>query len=346
MKYKMRDVAEAAGVSIATVSNVLNNKTPVAEKTRALVLQTAERMGYKIDNAARTLKTGRSNTIGFIIPDISSIFFSILTKQVEEILEQSGYSLIVSNSLEKLDRQIKHLQSFSSGMVDAVIIASCEHDFSKFRQFMPSNIPALFVDRPVSAPEYSEISVNFRDPIYKATEDLLSHGHRKFGLIVGLKDWGVSDYRINAIKDCLRNYNIPLNEKNILYISDINIGAGPCALELYRRNCDVIFCPNSNCTREALDSLLEYGAVINRDVTLLAVNDDPRDRTQYSNMFPTVVQPSYEIGTQIAHCILELIKNPASRPFTMRLAAEYRPVPKQIYYMKKWPASEEKRPES
>ena len=75
MKYKMRDVAEAAGVSIATVSNVLNNKTPVAEKTRALVLQTAERMGYKIDNAARTLKTGRSNTIGFIIPDISSIFF-------------------------------------------------------------------------------------------------------------------------------------------------------------------------------------------------------------------------------------------------------------------------------
>jgi DNA-binding LacI/PurR family transcriptional regulator len=341
MKYKMRDVAEAAGVSIATVSNVFNNKTPVAEKTRILVLQTAENMGYKIDNVARTLKTGKSYTVGFIIPDISSIFFAILTKQVEEILEQSGYSLIVSNSLEKLDRQIKHLQSFSSGMVDAVIIASCENDFSKFKQYMPANIPALFVDRPISSSEYSEISVNFRDPLYKATEDLLASGYHNFGVIIGLKNWTGSDYRIHAIRDCLHNYGIPLNEENILYISDINIGAGPCALELYKRNCNVIFCPNSNCTREALDALLECGAVINRDVTLLAINDDPRDRTQYGNMFPTVVQPSYEIGTQIAHCILELIKNPESRPLTMRLAAEYRPVPKQVYYMKKWLVSED-----
>lgn len=341
MKYKMRDVAKAAGVSVATVSNVLNNKAPVAEKTRELVLQTADSMGYKIDNIARTLKTGKSYTVGFIIPDISSIFFAILTKQVEEILEQSGYSLIVSNSLEKLERQIKHLQSFSSGMVDAVIIASCAYDFSKFKQFMPPNIPALFVDRPISSNEYSEISVNFRDPLYKATEDLLAQGFRKFGVIVGLNNWSGSDYRITAIRDCLRNYGIFLDPENILYISDINIGAGPCALELYKRNCDVIFCPNSNCTREALDALLEYGAVINRDVTLLAINDDPRDRTQYGNMFPTVVQPTYEIGTQIAHCILELIKNPGSRPFTMRLAAEYRHVPKQVYYMKKWPASEE-----
>lgn len=337
----MSDVAKAAGVSIATVSNVLNNKSMVAEKTRELVLRTAESMEYKIDNAARTLKTGKSYAVGFIVPDISSIFFSILSKQIEEILERSGYALIVTNSLEKLDRQIKHLRSFSSGMVDAVIIASCTGDFHSFQQFMPANIPALFVDRPVATTEYSEISVNFRDALYKATEDLLVKGFKKFGLIIGLKDWSQLDYRTTAIQECLRNYGVPLDPENILYIPDINLGAGPCALELYKRNCEVIFCPNTNCTQEALNALLDNGAVINGDVTLLAINDDPRDRTRYGNMFPTVVQPSYEIGVQIANCILQLIDNPDIRPFTIRLAAEYRPVPEHVYRMKKWIGEED-----
>lgn len=336
MKYKMSDVAKAAGVSIATVSNVLNNKSMVAEKTRELVLRTAESMEYKIDNAARTLKTGKAFAVGFIVPDISSIFFSILSKQIEEILERAGYALIVSNSLERLERQIKHLGSFSSGMVDAVIIASCTGDFQKFQQFMPANIPVLFADRPVTAPDYSEISVNFRDALYKATEDLLIRGFKRFGIIIGLKDWSQLDYRTLAIQDCLRDYGIPLAAENILSISDINVGAGPCALELYKNNCEVIFCPNSNCTKEALDALLESGVVINQDVTLLAINDDPRDRTKYGNMFPTVVQPTYEIGVQIANCILQLIENPGMRPITMRLAAEYRPITEKIYCMKKW----------
>lgn len=338
MKYKMSDVAKAAGVSIATVSNVLNNKSIVTEKTRELVLMTAKNMEYRIDNAARTLKTGKTYAVGFIIPDISSIFFSILIKQIEEILEEAGYTLIVSNSLEKLERQIKQLTSFSSGTVDAVIIASCTDDFDKFKQYMPTNIPSLFIDRPVSTTEYSEISVHFRDALYKATVDLLDKGFKNFGLIAGLKDRDLHDYRIGPIQDCLRDYAIPFDPSNIVYISNINKGAGPCALELYKRNCDVVFCPNSNCTQEALNALLEYGVTINQDITLLSISDDPRDHTKYENMFPTIVQPSYEIGVQTAKCILKLIENPNMHPITMRLAAEYRPVPKHIYYIRKWPA--------
>ena len=106
MKYKMSDVAKAAGVSIATVSNVLNNKSMVAEKTRELVLRTAESMEYKIDNAARTLKTGKSYAVGFIVPDISSIFFSILSKQIEEILERSGYEMCIRDRFQGLCRTV------------------------------------------------------------------------------------------------------------------------------------------------------------------------------------------------------------------------------------------------
>lgn len=335
-KYKMSDVAKAAGVSVATVSNVLNNKSLVAENTKKHVLEVAKEMGYTVDNAARALKTRKSNAIGFIVPDISSVFFSILVRQVEEILEKNGYTLIVSNSLEKIERQKKHLLSFSTGMVDAIIIASCSSNLDEFQQYIPENIPVLFIDRPVLNSIYSEISVNFRDALYKATEDLLEKGFRNFGLIAGLKDWSLLDYRTLAIRDCLKHYDIPFDNNNILYISDINLGAGPCAVELYKRHCQVIFTPNTNCTREAMDALLEHGAIINEDVTLLAIQDDPKDRTKYGNMFPLVVQPTYEIAFQAANQILRMLQNPEMRPITMRLAAEYRAVPQKAYYMKKW----------
>lgn len=332
----MRDVAQAAGVSIGTVSNVLNNKAVVSDKTKNAVLKVAKEMGYNIDNAARMLKTGKANAVGFIIPDISSIFFSIIVQQVESILEKAGVTLIVSNSLERLDRQINHLKSFSNGVVDAVIIASCSCELDKFEAYLPSHIPILFVDRPIQNSHYNEISVTFHDPLYKATEDLLLKGYRRFGLIAGLKEWAQVDYRTTGIIDCLKDHNVPFDPENLLYISEINAGAGPCALELYKRGCEVIFTPNSNCTSEGLFALLEAGAVINKDVTLLTINDDPRDRLQYANMFPSVVQPTFSIGTQIANRILSMMANPELPPVLMQMSAEYRPAPQQAYRMKKW----------
>ena len=332
----MQDVAQTAGVSIGTVSNVLNNKAVVSDKTRDKVLKVAKELGYNIDNAARMLKTGKANAVGFIIPDISSIFFSLIVQQVEAILEKAGITLIVSNSLERLDRQISHLKSFSNGAVDAVIIASCSCELDKFERYLPSHIPVLFVDRPMQNLCYNEISVTFHDPLYKATEDLLLKGYRKFGLIAGLKEWTQVDYRTTGITDCLKDHNIEFDFEDLMFISEINAGAGPCALELYKRGCEVIFTPNSNCTSEALFALLEAGAVINEDVTLLVINDDPRDHLQYTNMFPCVVQPTFAIGTQIANRILNMVSNPELPPVLMQLSAEYRPALQQAYRMKKW----------
>ena len=323
----MRDVAQAAGVSIGTVSNVLNNKDIVSDKTKEAVLKAAKEMGYNIDNAARMLKTGRANAVGFIIPDISSIFFSVIAQRVEAILEKAGITLIVSNSLECLDRQINHLKSFSNGLVDAIIIASCFCELEKFEAYLPSHIPVLFVDRPIHSPLYSEISVTFYDPLYKATEDLLLRGYRNFGLIAGMKGGYHMDYRTAGIIDCLQDHNIPFDSENLMYISEINAGAGPCAQELYKRGCDVIFTPNSNCTAEALFALLQAGAVINEDVILLTVNDDPRDRLQYAGMFPSVVQPTFALSTQIANRILQMIENPNLPPFLMPVSYTHLTLP-------------------
>lgn len=159
----MSDVAKKAGVSVATVSNVLNNKSIVSEATKLKVLSTVQEMGYSFDAGARMLKTGKSYAVGFIIPDISSVFYAILIKQIEEIFDKSGYTLIIGNTLEKPERQKRELLSMTANSVDGLIIASCCREYSEFQKYIPSNTPVLFVDRNVIGSPHSEISVNFRD---------------------------------------------------------------------------------------------------------------------------------------------------------------------------------------
>ena len=335
MKYKMSDVAKKAGVSVATVSNVLNNKSIVSEETKLKVLSAVQEMGYSFDAGARMLKTGKSYAVGFIIPDISSAFYAILIKQIEEIFDKTEYTLIIGNTLEKPERQKRELLSMATNNVDGLIIASCCREYSEFQKYIPGNTPVLCIDRNVVGSPHSEISVNFRDALYRATEDLLKRGYRKFGIINGLQNWILGSSRAEPIIECLNYFNITVPKENIVFIEDINLGAGTAAVTLYQHGCDVIFAPNLNCANEAVNALLEAGATLNKDVTLLMIQDDPKDRDHYGKLFPMIVQPAYEIGYQIGTQILQMIEHPDMPPTITKLQAEYRPVT-DIYYMKKW----------
>lgn len=333
MGYNIQDVARLAGVSTGTVSNVLNHKVKVSDRTREKVLCAAKELDYSINAVARTLKTKRTNTIAFIIPDISSVFFSLLVKQVESILEKKGITLLVANTLEDLNRQISHLKAFANGSVDGIILASCIRDIGRFEKYLPKDIPVLFIDRAMANSSYSEITVNLHDPLYRATLDLIKRGFHTFGLIAGSPSYtyNIADSRIYGIIDCLQDYSIPFDMSNIICISEINIGAGPCAVELYKRGCDVIFAPNSNCTQESMFYLLDAGAIINKDVAILSVNDDPRDLLGFSNMIYSVFQPTLDIGVQTANRILQMIEHPELPAINIRLNAEYRPMDGRLY---------------
>ena len=120
----MRDVAAKAGVSVATVSHVINNTRFVADSTREKVQAAIQELNYNPDTMARIFKTGRTNLVGFVVPNISDPFFATLIEEVESVLSRQNYRLIVTNSHEDEQREIENLRFLSNGLVDGIIVAS------------------------------------------------------------------------------------------------------------------------------------------------------------------------------------------------------------------------------
>ncbi len=141
----IRDVAQMAGVSIATVSRVINNNGRFSEATRQRVLEAIKSCGYVTNMAAKSLRSSQSKTIGMIVPDISNDFYSTLALYAEQELARSGYSVFVCNSANNDERERSYIRTLVSKRVDGIICISGSNALSE--EAIPQSIPVVCVDR-------------------------------------------------------------------------------------------------------------------------------------------------------------------------------------------------------
>ena len=179
MKVTISDVARLAGVSTATVSHTINNTRYVSGETKEKVYQAIAELGYTPDASARSFRTGKKKTIGFIVPDISNKFFATMIESVENCLSAHGYHLIIANTKEDMDREENNIRLLSAGLVDGLLIASTMDDFQRFDSLIPAGFPVVLVDRTFDVKKYSSICVsNFR-PIYRSVCRLAGKGAKR-----------------------------------------------------------------------------------------------------------------------------------------------------------------------
>ena len=147
MKVTISDVAKRAGVSTATVSHTINNTRYVSSETREKVQEAIRALGYTPDASARSFRTGKKRTVGFIVPDISNKFFATLVESVEEYLAAHDYHLLVANTKESMDREETNIRLMSAGLVDGLLLASTMDDFHRLDETIPNGFPVVLVDR-------------------------------------------------------------------------------------------------------------------------------------------------------------------------------------------------------
>ena len=147
MKVTISDVARLAGVSTATVSHTINSTRYVSGETKEKVYRAIAELGYTPDASARSFRTGKKKTIGFIVPDISNKFFATMIESVENYLSAHGYHLIIANTKENPEREETNIRLLSAGLVDGLLIASTMEDFSRFESLIPAGFPVVLVDR-------------------------------------------------------------------------------------------------------------------------------------------------------------------------------------------------------
>lgn len=181
----IKDVARVAGVSVGTVSNVINRPDSVAEETRARVLSTIERLGYVRSESARHLRAGRSRIIALLVLDMANPFFVDVATGAERAARQSGLGVMLCNSAQSSSEEAEYLGLFSEQRVRGVLITPTDETGRNLESFRRQDIPYVFVDRVVPSTEGCSVSVDDVTGGALAMRHLLAQGHTDIAYVSG-----------------------------------------------------------------------------------------------------------------------------------------------------------------
>ena len=326
MKVTISDVARLAGVSTATVSHTINNTRYVSEETKEKVYKAIAELGYTPDASARSFRTGKKRTVGFIVPDISNKFFGTIIESVENYLSAHGYHQIIANTKEAADSEETNIRLLAAGLVDGLLVASTMEDFERFNHLIPAGFPVVLVDRTFETKKYSSICVSNFQPIYRSVCRLAAKGAKRIGIVGGLPRLSSTKERISAYREAMADCGLPLDDDLILYGNSMENSVQSCLDKLLERKCDAIVVCQGLMASETVIYLHQKGIQLVKDLDLVSFVDyDSNLYDLYSNQMDCIVQPAEELGRSAGEQILNRVENPEAPVFEKVLTSTYRP---------------------
>lgn len=319
MPGSIKDVAQLAGVSVATVSHVVNETRFVSESTRRKVLAAIEELQYSPNILARKFKTGSLDTVGFIVPDIANGFFATLIEEVEDVLRAQGFRLLVSNTKEDPLREIDSLRMLSSGVADGLLVASTLSSFNEIEEAVPAGFPVVLVDRAVPSARADTIITDNSAAIHDGIAALISRGHRRIGFMASAPHLSTTQERVQAYCGALEHHGLPVDADLIRYVQAITDPVGPSAEDLLDRGCTAIVASNNVLTNKLSAELHALGAARN-GVEILGYID-PTQKGQPCTESEWIEEPVGEMGRLAGEAIVQRLAAPHADLSTTTLHA-------------------------
>ncbi len=212
-RITIHDVAAKADVAISSVSRVLSGHRDVSAKMRAKVEAAVAELGYEPDHLAQSLRTGATNTIGFMIRDITNPLFSIVAQSAEYELRKAGYSMILINSHGDLDAEKENFALFKRRRIDGVIASLVSEDSPYVRNTINElGAPVVLLDREVTGLNASAVICDHAQGVKQATADLIENGYKRIAFVSGRKDVFISRNRIKGYEQALADAKIKIDE--------------------------------------------------------------------------------------------------------------------------------------
>lgn len=331
MAVRLKDIARDLGVSVVTVSKVLRNHGDISAKTRQRVLKRMQELNYRPNLAARSLITGRTYTVGLIVPDLLHPFFAQVAKALQGVLRQRGYGLLLSSSEEDPELERQELDLLLARRVDALLVASAQWTVEGFRQIETQRIPYVLIDRFFAGLSANFVGIDDEAAGDIATTHLLEQGCRRIAHIRG-PQVSTAVGRLEGYRRALARQELAPLAGHIVSIGTSadergEIGGHEAARTLLATEPppDGIFCYNDNSALGAMRAVLEAGLEIPRDIALVGCGN-----VLYSDCLrvplSTIDQDSLAIGARSAELALSLIEAkepppPRSILITPRLVA-------------------------
>ncbi|MCI0390596.1 MAG: LacI family transcriptional regulator [Acidobacteria bacterium] len=308
---RIKDVASLAGVSIATVSHVVNNTRFVSEETRQKVLAAIESLNYTPNVHARSLASGRSRILGLIISDINNPFFPELVKSIEEKASSHGYDVILANTNYDTKRTVACVQRMIEQNVRGVAVMTSEMDVSLSQRLAAKNVAVVFLDVGEVGPHTSNINVNYEKGIREGVEHLLSLGHRHIAYISGPPHLKSAARRRAAFAKTMKKYQASLHTTPFIYEGDFKTSGGQRAVANILRLQPMptaIVSGNDLMAIGALRELKSAGLRVPQDISVIGF-DDISFAALAEPQLTTILIPRAEIGEAAVEAIMHTIKD-------------------------------------
>jgi LacI family transcriptional regulator len=319
LAIRLKDIAADIGVSAITVSKVLRNKSDVGEETRKRVLQRVKELNYRPNLLARGLASGRSNTVGLIVPDLVHTFFAEFAKGLKAGLRKRGYQLVLASAEEDPEMECEEIDNLLARGVDALLVASCQTNVEGLKSLLGNRLPYILIDRVL--PDISTHFVGTDDFAAgsMATEHLLLLNRRRIAHI-GNPEVSTGADRYRGYQEALQLAGIPLNQSLIVQskrFEEAGDKAGYDAmttlLKLKSRP-DAVFCYNDLSAVGAIKAILSAGLRVPQDIAVIGCGN-LRLATYLEVPLSSIDQDTTQLGEQAARLTASLLSGASSPGF-------------------------------
>lgn len=303
----IRDVAKRAGVSVATVSYVLNGSRRVSPELRAAVLRAVEEIGYLPNVVAKSLREQRTRTLGIVVPDIGNPFFSALIQAFEAFARDHGYRVIVASSEEDASLEEEIVRNFAARQVEGIALVPAQ-DFPKYLVYLPRRLPIVILDRLSHSLQVDSVGAENEVAAYQATCFLLEQGHRRILI-------PASDLSLTNIQERLQGYQRALEEWGLEVDPSLLVECGRGPLEKIQRKLaeairrlqpTAVFPITNRLTLATLGAVRILGLRIPQDLSVIGFDD-----FEWSHLLDppltVVAQPVETMGQEGCRVLLQRV---------------------------------------
>jgi len=332
-RVSSKDVAEYAGVSIATVSHVINSTRYVRAETRQRVLDAISHLNYRPNAVARGLATSSTREIGLVISDIRNPFFTAVARGVEDELIRHRYNTIFCNTDEDPVREDDNLHLLAAQQIDGLIIAPTGERCEALLALAQTGVPIVQLDRTSPGLDAPMVGVNNAEGAYQAVRYLIRLGHRRIAYLMGFEAVSTQIERLAGWRRALQEAGLPVEEDLVMQADprfvEVALSSPPAVVqtgmpghalpsvravlgELLTRPArpSAIFVATNQLTLSTLYALSELGLHCPEDISLISF-DDQDWAPLFRPPLTVVRQPTYQLGQTAAHLLMQMIRGEA-----------------------------------
>jgi LacI family transcriptional regulator len=316
----MADVARRAGVSLSTVSHVLNETRFVSPEIIALVKEAVAATGYTPNTLARSLARSSTSSVGIVFSWIANPYFTDIICAIEEECYKIGLSVLLSDTNDDPEKELRIVQDLHQRRVDGIILAPSPDPERKALRYLEENgVCTILVDRLISE-EFDQVGVKNELAMHKLVDHLVTHGYRRIAMVPGHRSYATTRERIAGFLDRLKFHDLPVDEHSVTTENDTLEAAATATLALLRseHRPRALVTGNNLSTIGAMRAIRQLGLRVPEDIALVGV-DDFEWADSFEPRLTVIAQPCKKIGQRAAALAVARIKNPAGKRSTVRL---------------------------